>query len=64
MPSIVLTDESGELFIFGTSDYFVYPTHQSSTQAIMSSLGIKIFENTNNTVSFGRLFVQKFGLRL
>lgn len=34
MPQIILSDEEGEIFTFDTSDYFIYPTHQDSTEAI------------------------------
>ena len=66
MPTIILKDREKELFEFNSSDYFIYPTHLNSTSAIQSQLGIQIFHHVNytHTVSFGRLFVQKYGLRL
>jgi len=64
MPTIILSDSAGEIFSFDSSEYFIYPTHRDNTEAIKGSLGVQLFVDTNSTVSFGRLFVQKYGLRI
>ena len=64
MPNIILLDADGKQFSFDPTEYFIYPTHWSTTSPITALCGIQLFKDTKGTVSFGQLFVQKFGLRI